>query len=104
MKTIMVCTLISIFALSISFAHAQQPSNAQMKRLQAKMTTELPKRFAAADTNKDGQLTKEEAKGKMPRVYEHFEAIDSQNRGFVSLQDIQLYAHEQAAAVSDKKM
>jgi hypothetical protein len=104
MKTITVCTLIGIFALPLPFAHAQQPSSAQMKRLQAKMTTELPKRFAAADTNKDGQLTKAEAKGKMPRVYDHFEAIDSQGRGFVSLQDIQLYAHEQAAAISDKKI
>jgi hypothetical protein len=94
---------LSLLLAPITLAQTQ-PSAAQIKRFQAILTTELPKRFAAADTNKDGQLTKAEAKGKMPRVYDNFEAIDSQGRGFVSLQDIQLFAHEQATAVNEKRM
>jgi hypothetical protein len=93
MKTMIL--FLSLFFLT-PITQAQQPSAAQIKRFQAKLTTELPKRFANADTNQDGQLTKAEAKGKMPRVYDNFEAIDRQGRGFVSLQDIQLYIHEQA--------
>ena len=49
-------------------------------------------RFKKCDTNKDGKLTREEAKGCMPRVYEHFSFIDSGNKGYVTVAEIQALA------------
>jgi len=69
----------------------------------AKMQAELQKRFTAADANADGQLTRDEAKAKMPRVYEHFDEIDSTHKGFVTLADIQASAIAQRAARNGAK-
>lgn len=82
--------LIAAFALALpagaAFAQAADPGRA------AQMNAELQKRFAAADANADGQLTREEAKGKMPKVFKHFDAIDTAHKGVVTLADIQAYA------------
>lgn len=53
---------------------------------------EIADRFASCDKNHDGRLTREEAKACMPRVYEHFSYLDSENKGFVTLAQIQLMA------------
>ncbi len=53
---------------------------------------EIADRFASCDKNHDGKLTKEEAKGCMPRVYEHFSYLDSENKGYVTVAQIQLMA------------
>jgi len=58
----------------------------------------MQKRFAAADTNGDGKLTKEEAKGKMPFVYQHFDEIDISHSGAVTLADIAAFAQARQAA------
>lgn len=50
---------------------------------------EIAERFATCDKNRDGKLTMEEAKGCMPRVYDHFSFIDSENKGYVTLAQIQ---------------
>jgi ligand-binding sensor domain-containing protein len=64
----------------------------------AQMQAELQKRFAAADANADGRLTRDEAQGKMPLVHKHFDAIDAAHKGFVTLADIRAYAIAQRAA------
>ena len=64
----------------------------------AQMNAELQKRFAAADANGDGQLTRDEAKGKMPMVYKRFDDIDTAHKGTVTLADIQAYAIAQRTA------
>ena len=53
---------------------------------------EIADRFASCDKNHDGKLTKEEAKGCMPRIYEHFSYIDSENKGYVTVAQIQQMA------------
>jgi Ca2+-binding EF-hand superfamily protein len=53
---------------------------------------EIADRFASCDKNRDGKLTREEAKACMPRVYDHFSYLDSENKGFVTLAQIQLMA------------
>lgn len=53
---------------------------------------EIADRFAMCDKNHDGKLTKEEAKGCMPRIYEHFSYIDSDGRGYVTVAQIQAAA------------
>lgn len=40
--------------------------------------------FALADQNKDGQLTRAEAKGRLPLTYENFARIDTAGRGWIS--------------------
>ena len=58
----------------------------------ASQNQEIIARFTKCDTNKDGKLTKEEAKGCMPRVYNNFSYIDSANKGYVTLAQIQALA------------
>jgi len=48
---------------------------------------ELEKRFAAADKNKDGKLTPEEATA-MPRVSKNFSRIDKGQLGYVTLEQL----------------
>jgi Ca2+-binding EF-hand superfamily protein len=60
----------------------------------------LKARFASADANHDGQLTRDEAKGKMPAVYKNFDQIDLKHQGYVTLEDIEAYA---AAKMMDRK-
>ncbi len=59
---------------------------------------ELQKRFAAADKNGDGRLTKEEAQAGMPMVYKHFDEIDKTHSGSISLADIAAFAKERRGA------
>ena len=53
---------------------------------------EIAERFAICDKNHDGRLTKEEAKGCMPRIYEHFSYLDSDGKGYVTVAQIQAAA------------
>jgi len=53
---------------------------------------EIAERFAKCDTNRDGKLTMSEAKGCMPRIYDHFSYIDTGNKGYVTVAEIQTMA------------
>jgi Ca2+-binding EF-hand superfamily protein len=59
-------------------------------------------RFANADTDHDGMLTRAEAQKGMPFVAKHFDAIDTQKAGKVSLADITRYVEERGAKADDK--
>ena len=59
----------------------------------ASRNKEIAQRFAKCDTNHDGKLTKDEAKGCMPRVYNHFSYIDSDGNGYVTVAEIQALAN-----------
>ena len=61
---------------------------------EASRDREIVERFAKCDTNKDGRLTKEEAKGCMPRIYSNFSYIDSSNKGYVTVAEIQAMANK----------
>ncbi|MEI8401867.1 MAG: EF-hand domain-containing protein [Alcaligenaceae bacterium] len=49
---------------------------------------ELEIRFKAADKNADGKLTLQEAKDGMPRVADAFGHIDSEKKGYITLDQI----------------
>jgi Ca2+-binding EF-hand superfamily protein len=53
---------------------------------------EIADRFTSCDKNHDGRLTRDEAKGCMPRIFDHFSYIDTDNRGYVTLAQIQAMA------------
>lgn len=48
----------------------------------------LTERFNAADKDHDGKLTKAEAQAGMPRIYENFDRIDADKKGYVTLDQI----------------
>lgn len=58
----------------------------------ASKNQEIAERFAKCDVNKDGKLTPEEAKGCMPRIYDHFSYIDSDKKGYLTVAQIQQVA------------
>ncbi|MBU3666782.1 MAG: EF-hand domain-containing protein [Chthoniobacterales bacterium] len=53
---------------------------------------QIAERFAAADTNHDGQLTLAEAQAGMPRVAANFSKIDADGSGTVTVAEIQAKA------------
>lgn len=58
----------------------------------ASRNKEIQERFAQCDVNRDGKLTLDEAKGCMPRIYNHFSRIDTQNKGYVTVAEIEAMA------------
>jgi hypothetical protein len=62
------------------------------------MAEKFRQRFAAADKNGDGKLTKDEAKAGMPFVYQHFDEIDKAHAGAITMADIAAFAREKRAA------
>jgi len=49
---------------------------------------QIDAKFAVADKNQDGKLTLEEAKQGMPKVAANFDKIDTDKRGYVTLDQI----------------
>lgn len=76
-------TLIVLFALPCAAGAETTPSDRA-----ARFKAELSERFHAADANGDGQLSRDEAQAGMPRVYAHFDAIDSAHKGYLTEDDI----------------
>ncbi|MBU3590244.1 EF-hand domain-containing protein [Polynucleobacter sp. 80A-SIGWE] len=72
-----------------TFVLAAVPANAD----DASRNKEIQERFAQCDVNRDGKLTLDEAKGCMPRIYDHFSMIDSQNKGYVTVAEIEAIAN-----------
>ena len=58
----------------------------------------MAERFDDANTTHDGHLTAEQARAKMPAVARDFAAIDTDNRGYVTLEEIQAYNRAKRAA------
>ncbi|MBU3607110.1 EF-hand domain-containing protein [Polynucleobacter nymphae] len=58
----------------------------------ASRNQEIAERFAKCDTNQDGKLTRDEAKGCMPRIFSHFDYIDSSKKGYLTVAEIQAVA------------
>jgi Ca2+-binding EF-hand superfamily protein len=58
----------------------------------ASKNREIAERFAKCDANHDGKLTKAEANGCMPRIYSHFDYIDSSKKGYLTIAEIQAVA------------
>lgn len=88
--TAMAGAVIATLALTALPAQAQSGKPAQ----------KLETRFAAADKDHDGKLTKAEAEAGMPRLAKHFDEIDTQKTGSVSLDQVKQYA---AAQMKDRK-
>jgi hypothetical protein len=56
-------------------------------------------RFNAANTTHDGRLTLQQAQAaNMPWLAQHFAAIDSQQKGYITVQDVRAYRQQLRAA------
>jgi Ca2+-binding EF-hand superfamily protein len=58
----------------------------------ASRNQQIAERFAKCDANHDGKLTKAESNGCMPRIYSHFDYIDSSKKGYLTVAEIQAVA------------
>ncbi|MFS2036386.1 hypothetical protein ACEN8I_20355 [Polaromonas sp. CT11-55] len=87
LRALSIMGLLALGATANAQAQTQSPNAGRLE----KARTELQKRFDAADTNKDGKLTREEAQAKMPKVYKNFDAIDTHHTGTISLADIETF-------------
>jgi hypothetical protein len=60
----------------------------------SRMTQQLESRFASANTTHDGKLTRDQATSGMPMVAKHFDEIDTQKVGYVTLQQIEEFMQQ----------
>ncbi|SAK72209.1 hypothetical protein AWB79_04063 [Caballeronia hypogeia] len=58
---------------------------------------QLQTRFSSANTTHDGRLTRQQASTGMPLVAKHFDEIDTQKNGYVTLPQIEAFMREHAA-------
>ena len=72
---------------------AQATASPQPQQMRAK----IAERFATADVNHDGKLTRAEAESGMPMVAKNFDQIDKSHKGYVTLDDIKAYSQARMA-------
>jgi hypothetical protein len=85
--------LCAVLAGSVGAAEEQVPTGLRGMLLKSRLAGV----FAKADVNHDGHLTREEAQAGMPRVYAHFDEIDRDKKGFVTLEQIRGFLEASAA-------
>lgn len=82
MKTILKAAALATFAVAIAPAAHAATYEGQL--------TELRTKFKASDVNKDGRLTKKEAKdGGMSRLARFWSRADTDNDGYVTLAQLE---------------
>jgi hypothetical protein len=59
---------------------------------------QLQARFASANMTGDGKLTRQQAAAAMPMVAKHFDEIDTQHVGYVTLPQIEALMEQRAMA------
>ncbi|RKE39715.1 hypothetical protein B0G76_6161 [Paraburkholderia sp. BL23I1N1] len=87
-------------ASAVTFAQTAAPQGANPQRMERmeRMAQQLQSRFANANTTHDGKLTKEQAAAGMPMVAKHFDEIDTQKAGYITLPQIAAFMQERGAA------
>jgi hypothetical protein len=95
MKKMIVVLVLCIVSATASAQSALPPGDTprggrSMQQLQA--------RFASANTTGDGKLTREQAAAGMPMVAKHFDEIDTQHLGYVTLAQIEDLMKQRAMA------
>jgi hypothetical protein len=77
-----------VMALTFGAQAGAQDANAQGDQKKEAFL----ERFKAANTTGDGKLTPDQAKSGMPMVYKHFDEIDTDKKGYVTVKDIAVFA------------
>jgi EF-hand domain pair len=58
--------------------------------------------FALADQNKDGLLTRQEARGHLPATYANFDRIDTARRGSISFEQFLAFTQQRVGKQADE--
>ncbi|CAM2152046.1 EF-hand domain-containing protein [Pararobbsia alpina] len=99
MKKILAMLLVCgtcVFGSMAAQAQTTSGAPAQSARMEH-MLEQLQSRFAAANTTHDGKLTQAQAAAGMPMVAQHFDQIDVNKAGYVTLAQIEDYMQQHAA-------
>ena len=101
MKKLLAIVLLSC-AATVAFAQTAAAQATQGAQGQSgnpqRMVQQLQTRFANANTTHDGKLTKDQAAAGMPMVARHFDEIDTQKAGYITLPQIEAFMQQRAAA------
>ncbi|WP_346778677.1 EF-hand domain-containing protein [Burkholderia sp. Ac-20353] len=81
-------------AASAQDAAPRAAVGARIERAMAQLET----RFAAANTTHDGKLTRQQAALGMPMVAQHFDEIDTQQNGYVTVAQLEAFLRQRMAA------
>ena len=88
--------------LQVKAKARQEECKANPEKCRAEMQARQEDRFKAADANKDGKLTREEAQKGMPVVARNFDQIDANKDGAVTPQELEAARKARAAARAEK--
>jgi hypothetical protein len=83
----MIAVLVLCIVSAAALAQSAPPPGETPRGQRA--TQQLQARFASANTTQDGKLTREQAAAGMPMVAKHFDEIDTQHVGYVTLPQIE---------------
>jgi Ca2+-binding EF-hand superfamily protein len=86
MKMLFTTVLLSLSMAVLPTLNAKETLTPEQKD---KLQTVLEQRFAQADANKDGQVTRNETQGVMPRLFRNFEHVDADHSDTVTMAEIQ---------------
>jgi hypothetical protein len=84
-------------ASTVTFAQSAAPQAGNPQRMQ-RMEQQLQARFSSANTTHDGKLTMAQAASGMPMVAKHFDEIDTQKAGYITMAQIEAFMQERGAA------
>ncbi|AOY93749.1 hypothetical protein BKK79_19560 [Cupriavidus sp. USMAA2-4] len=91
----MIATLILCIVSVGASAQESAPAAGGSTRL-GQAVRQIEARFASANTTHDGKLTREQAAAGMPMVARYFDAIDTQQAGYVTLPQIAAFLRQHA--------
>ncbi|MDE1182483.1 EF-hand domain-containing protein [Paraburkholderia sp.] len=98
MKKFLVAVALCITSTIVSTGALAQTAPQPDPQRMARMEQQLQSRFANANTTHDGKLTREQANAGMPMVAKHFDEIDTQKAGFITLPQIEAFIQQRGAA------
>ena len=75
--------LVSAFVMNQAYGADPAPSS---------QVTQAIEKFKAADKDGDGKLTLEEAKAGMPRIAQNFDKLDTEKKGYLTLDQVKAAA------------
>ena len=87
---------LALAVLALLAVHAQAQPTAPAKPEHHRTTWE--QRFTQANTTHDGHLTLDQAKAGYSSIARHFAAMDKDNKGYVTEDDVRAYYKAQHAA------
>lgn len=100
MAMLIVCGVCVFGSAAANAQSAEMGAAAQGSPQSARMARgleQLQSRFASANTTHDGKLTQEQANAGMPMVAKHFDEIDVNKAGYVTLAQIETFMQQHAA-------